>query len=86
MPRGWVEVQGYMFHLPSTVSIIDVFLGERLDRERQQLSITTLLCRSGNGRLSALCNDDSSGALGVFLGELSDLLGNLRDIGDSPRV
>lgn len=74
------------YHSPSTVGVVNGFLGDLADLELLHLDGTGSRADGDNGRESALGDNGNTGTLGVLLGELSELLSDLGDILGAPLV
>lgn len=73
-------------HLPSTVGVGDVLLRNLVDVPLLDLNFTAGLHGSGDGGQSTLGDDGEPGAVGVLLGKLSKLLGDLDNVFGAPAV
>lgn len=71
---------------PSTVGVGNAVLGDLVDGELLDLNFTIGLDRSRDGGQSSLGDDSNPWAVGVLLGQLSQLLGDFDDIIGTPAV
>lgn len=60
-----------------TVGVVDLLLLDGVYGNLLDIGVSALLCGYGDGRVSALSDDDSPGSLGVLLGCAGNLLCNL---------
>lgn len=73
-------------YLPSTVGVVNALLGDLVDAEFLDLNLAVGLGSSSDGGKGSLRHNGGSRAVGVLLGQLGQLLGNLDDIVSAPRV
>lgn len=73
-------------YLPSTVGVVNGVLRNFVHRELLDFDFTAGGNGSGDGGQSALGHNGNSRAVGVLLGQLSQLLRNLDNVGGAPFV
>lgn len=72
--------------LPSTVGVVDGILRDLVNIELLDLGLAVGRANTNHGGEGALGNNSNTGTLGVLLGQLSKLLGDLNHVLGAPLV